>query len=284
MSAPLKRLVRSLAVAGIGALVGLGAGVGPVVALPPVTVETHVVVRVRALVVEGDTTRPVGDAASGEAGPDVPARMDFRVPWGSAGATAEVHLEATLLAAPETGDALVRCTARTTPPGGSTRVASRDLRLGEDGSELFEIFGEGGRRILLGLSGEKVERAVVHRFPPVGDPVRFLVGVERVDGKSAVLLETNELHTYVGQSVEYSFRRGRDAGLESVRLDILPVSIAGDVITLDASVSGTLPGPGGPSLLSHHERIVASRRATSTLTATAGKPPAGYRFQVTPDF
>jgi hypothetical protein len=55
-------------------------------------------------------------------------------------------------------------------------------------------------------------------------------------------------------------------------------------VTIDAEISGALPGAGGTVLMSHSERIVASRRATSRLAATTGNPPAGYRFQVTPEF
>jgi hypothetical protein len=114
--------------------------------------------------------------------------------------------------------------------------------------------------------------------------VRFVIAVERVDGDRIVLLETNELHTFVGQSVEYSFRQGQDERLEAVRLSVLPVAISGDLVTIEAEISGALPGAGGTALISHQERIVASRRATSRLSATTGTPPAGYRFQVTPEF
>jgi len=55
-------------------------------------------------------------------------------------------------------------------------------------------------------------------------------------------------------------------------------------VTIEADISGALPSVGGTVLVSRRERIVASRRATSQLTATTGTPPAGYRFQVTPDF
>jgi len=122
--------------------------------------------------------------------------------------------------------------------------------------------------------------------PPasVGAPVKFLIAVERVDGERIVLLETNELNTFVGQSVEYSFRLGQDEGLEAVRLALLPTATSGELVTIDAEISGALPGPGGTVLLSHRERIVASKRATSRVSATTGTPPAGYRFQVTPDF
>jgi len=62
------------------------------------------------------------------------------------------------------------------------------------------------------------------------------------------------------------------------------VSISGDVVTIEAEISGALPGEGGTVLVSHNEKIAASRQATSRLSATTGTPPSGYRFQVTPDF
>mgnify|MGYP001269063210 CR=1 FL=1 len=64
----------------------------------------------------------------------------------------------------------------------------------------------------------------------------------------------------------------------------MPASIAGDLVTIDADISGALPGTGGTTLVSRRERIVASRGATSRVRATAGTPPAGYQFQVTPEF
>ena len=73
-------------------------------------------------------------------------------------------------------------------------------------------------------------------------------------------------------------------GLEAVRLSLLPASISGELVTIDAEITGALPGGAGTTLLSRRERIVASKRATSSLSATAGTPPAGYRFQVTPEF
>jgi hypothetical protein len=136
----------------------------------------------------------------------------------------------------------------------------------------------------LTLHGEQVRRAVVRPLATIGAPVRFTIAVERVDGESIALLETNDLHTFVGQSVEYSFRQGQNEGLEAVRLSLLPVSLSGDTVTIDAEITGALPGAGGTSLANRTERIVASRRATCRVTATAGTPPAGYQFQVTPDF
>ncbi len=257
---------------------------GGTFAIPPVIVESHVALRVGALLVEGGRSREVGTAQEAETGPDAPAKLTLRIPWDPPGTEAIVSLEAALGETLPDGGVTLRCTATVTPPGGTAVRARRDILFGDEGSGLFEVYGDARRRILLTLKGEKVERAVVRALANVGEPVRFLVAIERLDGERAVPLETNELHTFVGQSVEYSFHRGRDALLESVRLTILPVAIKDDLVTLQIEVGGALPGADGPSLISHHERIVASRRATSTVTAAPGTPPAGYRFQVTPDF
>ena len=112
-----------------------------------------------------------------------------------------------------------------------------------------------------------------------------MLAIERVDGERIVPLETNELHTFVGQSVEYSFRHGQGEGLEAVRLPVLPVSIAGDLVTIDAEISGALPAAGGTTL---REPPRADHRVPERDLPRArprpGLPPAGYQFQVTPEF
>ena len=253
-------------------------------ATPPVAVETHVLLRVDALTVENGQSRPVGITRNVEAGPSQPAAVDFVVPWHPEGASVSVHVEARLTSFGPDGEAILFFESRATLLGASPVAASREIRLAEEGSGLFEVYGDAGRRLVLTLQGEKADRVVGRPPATVGAPVRFLIAVERVDGERIVLLETNELNTFVGQSVEYSFRHGQDEGLEAVRLTVLPVAVSGDLVTIDAEISGALPGAGGTTLVSHNERIVASRRATSRLTATTGTPPAGYRFQVTPEF
>ncbi len=253
-------------------------------ATPPVAVETHVLLRIGALTVEHGQSKPTGITREGETGPSQPAAVDFVVPWRTDGASVSVHVEARLRSFAPSGEAILFCTSSATLSGSKPVAASREIRLADEGSGLFEVFGDAERRIVLTLHGEKAERVVVRPLAALGAPVRFLIAVERVDGERIVLLETDELNTFVGQSVEYSFRQGQDAGLEAVRLTLLPVAVSGDLLTIDADISGALPGADGTTLASHNERIVASRRATSRLTATTGTPPAGYRFQVTPEF
>jgi hypothetical protein len=242
------------------------------------------VLHVEALTVDGDRSKPVAKAEEAELAPDQPATLELAVPWGSKAELLSVQLDATLRSMTPDGDAVVQLEAKVTPPGGTPVAASRSVRLGDGGTGLFEVYGEGERRVILTMRGDQVPRAVVRRPAQPGPAVSFGVAVLRVDGERVVLLETNDLHTFVGQSIEYSFRRGQDDALETVRLSLLPVSVTGDVVTIDAEIEGALPGASGSILLSHNERIVASRRSTSTLQATASTPPAGYRFQVTPDF
>ena len=268
----------------LGALALLVFRVTPGNATPPVDVETHVLLRFDALTVEKGLSTPAGITKEAETGPSQPASADFAVPWKPGGASLRVHLDVRLTSFGPDGEAILFCESSATLPGSAPVVASREIRLADEGSGLFEVFGDAERRLVLAVHGEKAERVVVRPAAVMGAPVRFSIAVERVDGERIVPLETNELHTFVGQSIEYSFRLGGDAGLETLRLTVLPVAVSGDVVTIDAEISGALPGAGGTTLISRKERIVASRRATSSVAATAGTPPAGYRFQVTPEF
>ena len=253
-------------------------------AAPSVAIETHVVLTIDAMTVEEGRSKTAGIAREVEIGPFRPATVDIAVSWGPETAGLSVRFEARLTSVTPDGEAVLLCESSVTRAGRSPVRSSREIRLADEGSGLFEVYGEGGRRLLLTLRGEQVARAVVRPLATVGAPVRFLVAVLRVDGERIVPLETNELNTFVEQSVEYSFRQGQDEGLEAVRLALLPTATSGDLVTIEADISGALPGAGGTVLVSHRERIVASRRATSRLSATTGTPPVGYRFQVTPDF
>src|SRR5262245_4315417 len=247
-------------------------------ALPPVVVEHRVALTVETLLVEGTDSRKVGDPVTSEIGPDDEQKAGISVPWGPKGARASITLTAGLGTASGDDPPAVRCTAAVDLPGRDRSTSDRVVE--GEGTALFEVVNDGRRRIVLALKTEPVDRPVVHRYAKVGAPVRFLVAVERVDGDKAVSLETNHLNTFVGQSVGYSFHLGQ----EDVRLDLLPVSLSGDILTIQASISGSLPGSGTTSLVGRQERIVTSRMTTSAIAATAGTPPSGYRFQVTPDF
>ena len=253
-------------------------------AITPVTVERHVLLHVEAVAVGDGPPRGTGASKDVEVGPRRAETLSFHVPWNGVAKGLEVSLELTLTGSDPTGDLVLKCRAEVTPPGKAVVRSSRDIRFSDEGTALFEVFGDAEGRVVLTLQGERVTRAVAGPIPSPGDPVRFLVAIEGVEGDRSEVLETNELNTFVGQSVEYGFRQGVNESLETIRLVLLPESISGDLITIRAEISGVIPGPGGPSTISRSDRIVASRRAMSSVAATAGTPLAGYRFQITPDF
>lgn len=264
-------------------LVALGAA-SLALAMPPVVMETHVVVRVDALTVGDGPPEATGVSGTAEVGPASRQTITLRVPWGAGTEAVDVSVKLAIRSIDPSGEVTLSCASSSSRTGRPAITAARELLLGDEGSGLFEVFGEGGRRILLTLHGETVQRPVVQTYATPGDPVRFKIAVEGVEGERSAVLETNEVHSFVGQSVEYSFQAGPSEGREVIRLVLLPVAITGDMITIQADVSGVLPGADGPAMLSRSEHIVATRGSTSAVVATVGTPPAGYRFQVTPDF
>jgi hypothetical protein len=93
------------------------------------------------------------------------------------------------------------------------------------------------RPTFLTLHAERVERPVVRAAPTPGAPVRFEIAVEGVAGDKSAVLETNEMRSFVGQSVEYSFQFGPAEGRESLRLILLPVSISEGMMTMEQSLT-----------------------------------------------
>ena len=272
-----RTIVRTL----LGALVA-GAAL-PGGAIPPVTLETHLVVRVNALTIQDDQSKSTGVTAQSEVGPAKSSSVDLRVPWPGARGAIDVRL--TMRVKDVSADAVTLTCSSVANAGDAAPVsASRDFRFGDDGTSLFEVYGDGTRQLLLTLHAERVERPVVRPAPTPGAAVRFGVAVEGVSGEQSVVLETNEMRSFVGQSVEDSFQFGPAEGRESLRLVLLPVSISGGLMTMEAKISGVLPSPGGPTLIDRTDRVVVSRGATTFVQATVGTPPSGYRYQVTPDF
>jgi hypothetical protein len=253
-------------------------------AMPPVSVEPHVLLHVEALIADDGPARAVGVSADLEVGPRKSEIGTLRIPWGRAGTPVVVDLAVTLAPSAPGLELVMHCVATVTPAGRPAVKARREIRFSDEGAAIFEVFGDAAGRLVLTIEGERVDRAVAGAIPAPGDPVRFTVAVEGVEGDRSAVLETNELHSFIGQSVEYGFQQGPYESRQAIRLVLLPESVTGDLITIVAEISGVIPGPGGPALLSRSERIVASRLATTTVAATVGTPPAGYRFQITPDF
>ncbi|HEX4826461.1 MAG TPA: hypothetical protein VFV19_19335 [Candidatus Polarisedimenticolaceae bacterium] len=256
---------------------------GALFALQPVSVESHALLHLEAIAVGDGPAEATGITKDAEVGPRRPEIIDLRVPWGDGA----LDVRLTVALAPtgrEDGEITLRCSSTVTPTGRGPARATRDLSFADGGSGLFEIFGDGARRLVLTLHGERVDRAVAGPIAPPGDPVRFLVAVEGVAGDHSEVLQTNELHSFVGESVAYEFRLGSGANDENLRLVLVPESIDGELITIRAEIKGLIPGADGPVKVDRTQRIVATRRATTPVPATVGTPPSGYRFQITPDF
>lgn len=168
--------------------------------------------------------------------------------------------------------------------GNRTHRASRVLNLQSGSTSLFEVHRVGDERLTLAITVERKLRRLVPHRPSAGVPLTFKLEVEGVRGEEAFPLETNHLQTFLGEPVEYAFRRGEGDAAEAVTLMLTPILKEGDVIELRVDVSGSLPGGDRRLVLSRGDVLLTSRGATSTLGVTAGDPPAGYRFRITPDF
>ena len=96
-------------------------------------------------------------------------------------------------------------------------------------------------------------------------------------------LETNELHTLLGEGVEYAFRRGAGAQEEVLRLRLTPLRVEAEVVEVEVDLAGKLPGEARNAPI-RSERLLATRGSTSSFDAVSGEPPTGYRFRIRPDF
>jgi hypothetical protein len=240
-------------------------------------------IEVTPLVVESGATRSLTPIAV-EATHDEAGTLETSIAWSPSGPTLGLALEIAVAEGDgERGHALRL--AATVRIGGAPPIrSSRLLTLAEGSTGLYDVLEEGGRRLVLSLRVEEIERPVVRGRRNVGSPVLLRLEVERREGERSEPLETNRLLTFLHEGVEYAFAQGEGDAREALRLVLTPLRLDGDVAELEVDVTGSLPGADGPHLLARTERILASRRATSKFDVTVGNPPAGYRFLITPDF
>lgn len=246
--------------------------------------EPIVSLRVDVLEVRGDQTVSLGSQELAVS-PRTGGRLRLDIPWDASGTVATIELDAT--ATPGDEATPHRVTLHTAVAArGRQVVSNRELVIREAGTQLVAIYEDDARRLVLAIRAEADSRPMleVAEPVPVGEPVRLRIEVERVEGERLVPLETNSLHTFVGHSVEYSFRRGAGASAESVVLILTPERLAGEVAEISVEVTGSLPGDPDRLLLARRETIVSTRGAASALTVVSGEPAAGYRFRITPEF
>lgn len=250
---------------------------GPVVREPRLAVEI-------VPVVLGEPGAVSGRTLTLEAGPEPDEPLVVSIPW-LPGGTARLAIRALGVPGPPDGDHALSLQTVLTPPGAPAVRADRTLTVAEQGSGLVEIYGDDERRVVLSVRVERVERPIVAK-PPSGEslPVVFFLEIERRLGDARAPVESNRLATLVGEPVEYALRGGGTGDNEVLSVVLTPVRLLGEVAEIDVEISGTLPGDGQPLILSRKERVLTTRRASTSLDVVTGDPPRGFRFRITPDF
>ena len=216
--------------------------------------------------------------------PEKGSSLELELDWPVPGSSTKLRLNAKGQPGPVEGVHELSLEAELELPDGRKHRAKRDLSLREGATSLFEVFREGSSRLTLALEVERKEWRIAESPPEVGEAVGFVLEVQGVCGEQVATLETNELNTFIGERIEYSFKRGEEDDEESVQLRLTPVRREGDVVEITVEVMGSLPGDDGRLLLSRSETLFTSRGASSTFEVTHGIPPAGYRFLITPQF
>lgn len=265
-------------------LLALLASVGCVHAVPLLTQEHRILLTLAVLPAVGSDTGVVPAAQrSIEIPPTRSVSDDLELAWPEPGSTTRIHLELSGKAGPEGGEHEVALDALIALPDGRSVRSSRALRIREGSTQIVDLFSEKGRRLLLAVQAERTTHPVVLAGPRVGTHVRFRLEVSRVDGEASVPLESNVMDTFLGQGVEYSFRRGEGDTLESMGVVLTPTRIDGEIVDIGVQVSGTLPSQPDRIVISRSDRLIATRGASSAITILTGSG-GGYRFAVTADF
>ncbi len=171
--------------------------------------------------------------------------------------------------------------------GGTLKVAGgrlirlrRSFRLLEGGSDIYELYREGEFALMLTIKISSELKGWSPAAVHAGDRVYIDVFIEAITGDRIVSLESNRLNTFLGESVEYSFRRGEGKSFEEVRLVLTPQQLEHGGYEVEAVVNGSLPASEGRSYLDRRETLLLSDASTATLRVVRGDPPVGYRFRV----
>jgi hypothetical protein len=211
--------------------------------------------------------------------------LSLEVRWPDRDSLSRIDLHARERSQPAGQGKTIDLHADVTLPDGAIREASRTLVLEESATELFELLRSAADRSLTLAIVAEVETELTLPAPgKAGLPVHLRVEVERMEAGKATPLESNQLSTFAGEAVTYSFHIDTGDGSESLRLELLPHSINGDLLQIDLDLSGVLPAADGPMVIARKEHWLGSRGASSSVTLETGEPPTGYRFIVTPRF
>jgi len=268
----------------VACLVGWAA-VAPAPGAPSIHLveEERITLTFRPLTAE--TVEHGGEGFSLEVREAKPTETTVRVLWPDPEAPARLRLRAsrTLSAAGQ----IVRLGAELRRPDGSleTRSTREILFSSDEVTALFEVARRGERALIFAVEGELTRETTYTARPVIGAPVQFQLDVEWLERGDAQTLETNLLHTFLGQEVGYAFRLGEVGEAESADVRLRPSRLLGDTLRIDVEITATLPDPdGGVALVSRKETWLSTNGVASSLSLAEGEPPTGFRFRVTPRF
>jgi hypothetical protein len=211
-------------------------------------------------------------------------QAELRLRWPSAEDSTTVRIDATSRPAPAAGAHVVRLEARVERPDGTSSRSAREIRVDAETTALFEVDRVGDRALTLVVAAEVERERSIAVGATVGAAVVFHLGVQGVQDGTTFPLESNRLSTFVGEPVSYSFQLGEAADGESLRVQLTPLGVHGDVIQVEIVVDGKLRDGPGLRLLSRREQWLGSRGESTHLDVVTGEPPAGFRFVVAPEF
>jgi hypothetical protein len=216
--------------------------------------------------------------------PGASTEAELSVRWPGADRTSLVRIRAQARPPVETGGQLVRLEAAVERPDGSKSRSSREIGFEEATTALFEVDRTGGAGLTLVVEAEIERERTLAVRSTVGAAVVFHLEVRRLEATGEVELETNRLSTFVGEPVTYSFRLGDTVEAESLRVELTPLGLYGDLIQVEIDVDGKLRDGTGVRLVNRHERWLGSRGESTSVDVSAGDPPTGFRFVVAPEF
>ncbi len=216
------------------------------------------------------------------------AEIELALEWPDPQVPSRLWLRATRLPALVGLGRFVRLESELLEADGRTTRAVREIAFEDEFASittLFEVARVESGPLTLAVAGEVTMRTSLSARPVVGPPVQFLLEIQWVENGNSTSLETDQLQTFVGQSVSYSFRLGRPGEAESGSVRLLPVQLIGDTLRIEVEMSGTLPdGEDSIAIISRTEEWLSTSGATSSLALQTGEPPKGFRFRITPRF
>jgi hypothetical protein len=249
----------------------------------PVKMEPRLRLEVQPVAVSGGDTRSF-ESRTVEIDPAGGGSIRLELDWPEANSSSRIDLHFSGTPAGDGQAHSVRIQSSVTISGSAPVLVDRQAALDEGSIRFVEIYAHGDRHLTLALKVEPILKPVVLKPSGLELPVDFRLEVSRVTEQGVVLLETDSLHTLIGQQVAYSFRRGHGDDLETVRLELTPRAIRGDVLEVQLELQGEIRTGASPLFLSRKETLFTGRSTANEFRATTGDPPLGYLFTVIPRF